>query len=638
MSAEAIHTLGSGMLHDAVLALLDGTCPVQRLAGPEAMPPRELVVALHDDGRLPRDLAIQRAARAAGAYLLHVRLDGPLGLIGPTVLPDTPGCLACAETRRRAVARLPATDPRPSRPGRPGAEHAPPFVAAMAEIAADIVRTRRVLGWQVFVLQAADLSGQWHSFQPVPSCRHCGGIPDDGPEGAWSERRNIPQIAPGSFRERPLPRSHELRGHLLDWRYGVVPHVFRVQGNTPMAMCGAQFTMRDAPRDAGWGRASSYARAETVAFFEALERYASLEPRGRRLVVRGTLAALRDDALDPRRLGMPDPALAARQPGHRKAFSDDLEVSWVWGYSFAQARPILVPAQCVYYGRGLSESNRFVHESSNGAASGASLQEATLYGILEIMERDAFLMAWYGQLPLREIVADGAHNREIGFLIDKAEAHGYRVHLFDMTMDLGVTAVWGLAVSPDDDRPKSFSAAAAHPDPEQAVLGALREVVPDALLYQRKDEHTDQALREMLRDAGKVRSLDDHVALYTLPEAFERLSFLFSGDRARLAEVAPDWRERWARPTIDGSLAMLLAHLAGQGLDVIAVDLTAPEQRELGLRSVKVLIPGTLPMTFGALQRRTWGLPRLLEVPARLGRWSRPRTYDELDFHPHPFP
>lgn len=631
MPADAIRLVGAGALYDAV---------VRRLAQEPAEPPAPgaLVVAIHDDGQLERDLAVQRAARAAGARLLHVRLDGPLGIVGPTVDPAAPGCLACAEARRRAVARLPLRADLRSASRRPGAEHTVPFVEAVAEIAADVVRSRRALPSRTFVLQAADLTGQWHPFLRVPSCRECGELPEDAPREPWFDRSGIPPEAPGGFRERSLPASDGMRRHLLDWRYGVVPHVFRVQGHAPLAMSGSQFTMRDGPRDAGWGRATSYARAEAIAFFEALERHACLEPRDRRLVVRASRAALGDHAVDPRTLGARDPDLAARLPRGWRAFSDDLELTWVWGHSLTRARPILVPAQCVYYGKLPGEPNRFVQESSNGAASGTSLQEAVLHGLFEIIERDAFLLAWYGRLPVREILTGGARDREIGFLLDKAEAHGYRVHLFDVTLDLEVTTVWGLAVSPGDGRPRSFSAAGTHPDPEQAVLGALREVVPDALLYQRKAEHTDEALRRMLRDPDQVRTIDDHVALYTLPEAFERLEFLFAGGTIPLADVAPGWRDRWARPTLDDSLAALVAHLGGRGLDVIAVDVTAPEQRELGQRSVKVLVPGTLPMTFGAAHRRTWGLPRLLEVPHRLGYWPRPRTHGELALHPHPFP
>lgn len=43
-------------------------------------------------------------------------------------------------------------------------------------------------------------------------------------------------------------------------------------------------------------------------------------------------------------------------------------------------------------------------------------------------------------------------------------------------------------------------------------------------------------------------------------------------------------------------------------------------------------------MTFGHDLRRVDGLPRLYEVPRRLGHRNQPLTPDEINPHPHPFP
>jgi ribosomal protein S12 methylthiotransferase accessory factor len=74
------------------------------------------------------------------------------------------------------------------------------------------------------------------------------------------------------------------------------------------------------------------------------------------------------------------------------------------------------------------------------------------------------------------------------------------------------------------------------------------------------------------------------------------------------------------------------------GLDVLAVDLTTAELRAGGLAAAKVLVPGTLPMTFGHAHRRLTGLPRLLTVPHQLGYADRPLDPAQLCTLPHPFP
>jgi ribosomal protein S12 methylthiotransferase accessory factor len=74
------------------------------------------------------------------------------------------------------------------------------------------------------------------------------------------------------------------------------------------------------------------------------------------------------------------------------------------------------------------------------------------------------------------------------------------------------------------------------------------------------------------------------------------------------------------------------------GLDVLVVDQTAPEHRAGGFACVKVLVPGALPMTFGHDLRRHHGIPRLAEVPRRLGYRDRPLPPEEVNPYPHPFP
>ena len=66
-------------------------------------------------------------------------------------------------------------------------------------------------------------------------------------------------------------------------------------------------------------------------------------------------------------------------------------------------------------------------------------------------------------------------------------------------------------------------------------------------------------------------------------------------------------------------LQAVIDRYLGTGLDVIVVDQTTPEHRAGGFSCAKVIIPGTLPMTFGHHHRRVTGLPRLYEIPRMLG-------------------
>ncbi|MDG3044768.1 hypothetical protein OE903_15615 [Bacillus sp. B6(2022)] len=74
-------------------------------------------------------------------------------------------------------------------------------------------------------------------------------------------------------------------------------------------------------------------------------------------------------------------------------------------------------------------------------------------------------------------------------------------------------------------------------------------------------------------------------------------------------------------------------------LNIIVVDQTAEELDSSGLKCVKVIVPGMLPMTFGHDMRRLQKLPRLFSVPESLG-YSIPNKNELLKNKaiPHPFP
>ncbi|MEV6031967.1 YcaO-like family protein [Nonomuraea sp. NPDC052116] len=145
------------------------------------------------------------------------------------------------------------------------------------------------------------------------------------------------------------------------------------------------------------GRTRGYRASEVTAVLEALERWGGVEPGGKRTRVRASYAEAAADALDPRTLGEHDTSSYEREGFAFRPFTEDAVWDWVWGYSFGRRAPILVPESLAYYyvrGR----ERPFLFEISNGCALGGSMAEALLYGLLETVERDAFLMTWYGRL------------------------------------------------------------------------------------------------------------------------------------------------------------------------------------------------------------------------------------------------
>lgn len=604
--------------------------------------------------------ALARHAHNSDAVQLPVRVDGPLAVVGPVQRRGLPGCLSCAERQRLAATtgRVPRREPRL----RLGGTLSPALLDGVAALAADVLATdaraadmraadmldgaerdHAQAGGLVWVLH--DGRGTWstHRIRPVGGCDVCQPLPPDAAPEPGQLRIPRPLPDPAVLRQ-PNPRTTlaALRAALSDDRFGPVHHVYRTE-DSAFCLTGALLaTGRETP-EGGYGRSGDYASSERVALFEALERFAGQRPTGSRAVLRAPFEQLdAARAVDPQRLGLPDPAFDGHPASATTAYTPQLDLDWVHGLSLTRDRPIAVPEHVAYYDSPCQP--RVVYECSNGCGLGNSIAEATLYGLFELAERDAFLMAWYARTPLRAVVPPP--DPTVAQLVDRAAMVDYRVWVLDATNDLAVPAVIALAEyrGTARDAPRMFLAAGAHHDPVAAIRGAVVEVVTNVFHFARRAAtepgwYDRQRLLRLWHEPHLVRTLDDHVGVNTLPQAVPRWDFLVAqGD-----EPLP-WREVWPGapapvPDLTQLLAATVRRLAGLGLEVVVVDISEPGARaQLGLHAVKVVVPGTLPMTFGHVNHRTRGLPRLLDVPHRLGRATRPLRHTDLTIHPHPFP
>ncbi|MFF9060874.1 YcaO-like family protein [Streptomyces sp. NPDC014882] len=619
---------------------------------------------------------LSRHALTHPVRFVPVREDGALTVIGPVLHPGARACVGCAEHQRLATAggRVPWQSPRLAL----GGTGTPPLAEAALRLAADLLATdpsepeppaadrhapptsgppapgprgpgpvtvdgRAV----VHLLQGDRYTWSSHRIRPVGGCPVCRPLPDDSPAGARLPVEPRPLPDPSVLRgpnDRTTPAT--LRDELHDERFGPVRRLFRTE-DSAFALTTAWVTDGRSLDDGGHGRSGDFRSSERIALFESVERFAGMRPTGRRTVLRASHADLvaggKHAVLDPVRLGLPDPEFDGHPARRTVAYSPDLALDWVYGWSLTERRALAVPEHVAYWDVPGPDRPRVVYESSNGCGLGNSPQEAALYGLFEVAERDAFLMAWYARTPLPR-VAVPVDDPEVTFLADRAALLRYRLSLLDATNDLGVPAVISLCryEGAHPDAPRAFLAAGAHHDPRVAIRSAVAEVVTNVQEAARRSgpggPRAPERLRPMLDRPELVLDLDDHVGLNTLPEAQPRLDFLFA-DTAQ----AP-WYERWpGAPEPVADLTVLLERtverLAAEGLEVIAVTQDEPGVRDrLGLHCAKVIVPGTLPMTFGHVNRRTAGLDRLLEVPHRLGRTARPPRHDELPLHPHPFP
>lgn len=481
---------------------------------------------------------------------------------------------------------------------------------------------------------------------PEPLCPHCVRPTPETADQARLPLSASPKPDPDGYRLRPLDAFPLPTAALANPVCGALgaDTWLNPTSTTTAPVAGSHFVRGYAGlNDVTWsGQANRYRTSRTLAFLEGLERYAGTHRR------RGTapvteayhgLLAAGTPALDPTACGAYAPETYREDP-MVSPFDPERPIPWVWGHSLRDDQPILVPRRLVHYSAGLAADN-FVFECSNGCATGSRPEEAILHALLELVERDAFLIAWHARIHLTEIDLTGAHvPPSVAGMLERATLHGYQVHAFDTRMDLPVPVITGLAARRDGGAGTlSFSAAAGF-DPQQTLESALSEVLTylPHLPYQVAERRAE--LEAMADDYHRVKQLKDHAQLYGLPRmARHAREYREPAAVAPLERVYRDWQA--ARPRTGDlldDLRLLVDALVRAGHDVIAVDQTTPEQRRMGLHTVRAVVPGLLPLDFGWGRQRVLRMPRLRTAPRAAGRRSDTLPQDAIKVVPHPFP
>jgi ribosomal protein S12 methylthiotransferase accessory factor len=197
------------------------------------------------------------------------------------------------------------------------------------------------------------------------------------------------------------------------------------------------------------------------------------------------------------------------------------------------------------------------------------------------------------------------------------------------TLDIPIPCFCGMLLDTRTNPPGILVGGAAHPDPEQAALKTLLELV-QGLKW--KDYMHKQPIA-VEPGFGNIRSFEDRAHLYALNDL--RPAFQFLWDRADEIPLS-------AIPSLDiGSshlnLQRCLSLLGESNLEVVAVDLTPVDAETCGLYVTRVFIPGCETME-GDHRMPFLGGNRWREVPYRLGWRDALPSLESLNPYPHPYP
>ena len=250
-----------------------------------------------------------------------------------------------------------------------------------------------------------------------------------------------------------------------------------------------------------------------------------------------------------------------------------------------------MPAALTYMPyRMAKEEPPLAFQTSTGLAAGATPEDAIVSAICEVMERDAFVIAWQNHVavPTVPIYADECHwLREV--LASRFLWPSIQYWIGDLTPVGGIPtyAVVSRGPSPSLQRETISFGAAAHPVGREALIHALLEAAMGRVYV--KSLITRHTVSYLEKDHSRVRTFSDHAQFYTrFPRLSKHLMALFDADHA--ADLS----------RLEGSLVAsgcdllygLLHVLDAAGLHAVFKDLTTPDIGQVGMHVVRVLVPG----------------------------------------------
>lgn len=307
-------------------------------------------------------------------------------------------------------------------------------------------------------------------------------------------------------------------------------------------------------------------------------------------------------------------------------FTERTTAAWVRGTSLVTGADTMVPACFTYvpyhFSRDRGESP-VTQPISTGLACGATYEDAVLSALSEVVERDAFTLTWQAMLSPPRV--DPRHlSTHVSDLIERFQQVGLKIHLIDITSDVGCPTVLSVAEGFVETSPAVAVAAASHPDPEIAARKSLEELAHTRKYAAQVMDYLPELPVDVENGHPLVDDQRGHLRYYCPQSAKKAARFLWSGE----ASVSLANASRLPGPGLD----CLVTAVAAIGQDVVAVDLTSPDVVDLGLSVVRVIVPGFHPLQMGHANRSCGG--RRLSAALR----AAGREPDHDNPHPHPFP
>ena len=391
-------------------------------------------------------------------------------------------------------------------------------------------------------------------------------------------------------------------------------------------------------RELCFGTGKSELEAKNSALGEAVERYAARSSICHEVVV-NSRSKLLHCSVNPR-----DLVLYASQQYSSIQFpeySDNMSLAWVKAKSLIDNADKFVPACAVFADLNQNDRSEILFPlGTNGLASANDYNQAALNALLEVLERDAFLISWLNRLATKHINYNDYPNEHVQRIISAIKKQGLELHVIKFPTDHCVNVFGAILLDfkkASSGPIASFGLGAALSG-KLAVAKAIFEVVQvRTILYQFFENypHLEQRARKISGNPQLVKHSLDHSLYYARGESWNELQFLFNSPTEHYS-----WKDyndnNDSRKNPSYQLRQILKSLRATGAkDVLLSNITPSDLYSLGLWTIRALVLEFQPLHHGYKNRRLGG-ERLFNLPIKLCLKKKKTKIKDLNDSPHP--
>lgn len=343
--------------------------------------------------------------------------------------------------------------------------------------------------------------------------------------------------------------------------------------------------------------------ARIKAIAEAVERYASSQ-----ILPNSTLGSYKeiDSVIHPHDLIQISPRRLSMIKWLEK-FDESCEYLWTNGYEYFTRKSVAILSDIVYYPYYPHYQSVF-NSNSTGVATHQSLNLAIESAVLELIERDAFILHWLLKKSPTNINKKSLPTEFTSYL-NWLKVNVSSFDLLDLRID-SIPVFGGIAIKKDAGL---WVSAAADCNPKKAITKVLQELI--ASVATKSDTTSDCIIPD------KIKRVADHEVLYRSEEAQKHAMFLMEGDERSWSDTIKNHKQ--VKSAVD-----FLEKLS----PLYIVPLKCYNKTEFineKLFTVRVLSPYLVPFYFAE--------DLIPDASSRLKDIQKAWGYHRLNLYPHPF-